>query len=64
VTFEGRNHEAGNYLSLADPQGNQISATSERLEQILELTRFMRPAFNGAIGGNITVAMVLKRNKG
>lgn len=64
VTFVGRNNEGANYQNLVDPQGNQISASSETLEQILELTRYMKPQLSGGTGANITVSMVLKRNRG
>lgn len=59
VTLEGSN-DGTNWVTLADPQGNAISKTSAAIEQVLELTRYMRPKCVGA-GMTIDVNMVLRR---
>lgn len=45
---------------LTDPQGNAISTTAAKLEQISELTRYIRPLTSGGVGTNITVRLLLK----
>lgn len=42
ILWEGSN-DGSNYATLTDPQGNSISKTAASIEQIVELTRYMRP---------------------
>lgn len=60
VTVQGSN-DGTNYQTLADPQGNALTWTSaNRLEQILELTRYIRPITAGGTGTNVEVNILLK----
>lgn len=59
VTIEGSN-DGTNYFTLNDPQGNPLSFTSGRIEQILEVARYMRPKVTSGDGTtNISVSMLL-----
>lgn len=57
--FEGSNDPdpaTGTWFTLTDPQGNPLSFSSPRLEQISEYTRWLRP--RGTAGGSgMTVRM-------
>lgn len=60
VSFQGSN-DGTNYQILTDPQGNALTWTSSnRLEQISELTRFVRPITSGGTGTSLTVTLLLK----
>lgn len=59
VTIEGSN-DGVNYLPLTDPQGNAISKTTASIEQIMELTRFIRPVVTGGTGSNLTITMYVR----
>jgi hypothetical protein len=61
LSMVGRNSQSANQIVLVDPQGNAINATTEKLEQLLELTRFACPKIAGATGASVNVAMVLRR---
>jgi len=62
LSMVGRNSLSGSQIVLVDPQGNAINATSEKLEQLLELTQFVAPKIAGATGASLNVAMVLRRS--
>src|SRR5687768_9634067 len=49
LTFQGSN-DAVTWYALTDPQGNAIARTAAGLEQIEELTRYVRPSFSGTTG--------------
>lgn len=49
VVFQGSN-DGTNYVTLTDPQGNAISATSAKLEQIEEATVWVKPSISGGSG--------------
>lgn len=55
VTIEGSN-DGTTYFTLTDPQGNAISMTANGLEQIMEITRFIRPK-KGAAAGTVKVVI-------
>lgn len=55
VVLQGSN-DGVTWFSLTDPQGNAISATSDKLEVIAEGPRFIRPSSSG--GGGSTVVNV------
>lgn len=60
VTIQGSN-DGTNYQTLTDPQGNALTWTSaNRLEAILELTRYIRPVTSGGTGTVIAVNLLLK----
>lgn len=59
VVLQGSN-DGSNWQSLTDPQGNAISKAAAALEQISELTRYIRPTTSGGGGSSITVTVLLK----
>ena len=60
IVLEGSN-DGTNYITMADPQGNALSfTTSNRLEQLLEVPRFIRPRTSGGTGTDITVQLYAK----
>jgi hypothetical protein len=52
---------SANYTILADPQGNSIDLTADKIEQILENPYWIRPAITAGTGVNLTVWLVAKR---
>lgn len=60
ISFQGSN-DGTNFQILTDPQGNALTWTSaNRLEQVSELTRYVRPITSGGAGTNLTVTLLLK----
>lgn len=61
VKFEGSN-DGENYVTLTDPQGNQILKSRPSIEDVQEVTRFVRPA---VVGGdestNINCTVFIQR---
>lgn len=49
IVLQGSN-DGATWATLTDPQGNVISATSTKLEQIEECTRYIRPSASGGGG--------------
>jgi hypothetical protein len=63
VLFEGSN-DGTNYFTLTDPQGNTIVKTAAGGEQVIELTRYVRPRVTAGDGTtSITCSLLLKRVK-
>lgn len=63
VTIQGSN-DGTNYQTLTDPQGNALTWTSaNRLEQIEEITRYVRAITSGGTGTSVTVTMLLRGQK-
>lgn len=61
VLIEGSN-DGTNYVTLNDPQGNALSVTTAKIEQLLELTRYIRPRISAGDGStSLTVTMLLRR---
>lgn len=61
VTIEGSNNGT-NWAALSDPQGNVLTFTSARLEQVLELPRYVRPRITAGDGTtNLTVTLLMRR---
>lgn len=59
VVLQGSN-DGTNWATLSDPQGNPISATSAKLEQIEEITRYIRPSTSGGSSSqSITVTVLI-----
>ena len=64
VVLQGSN-DGTNWYSLTDPQGNAISKTAGGLEQVEELTYYVRPYVSTSTNGNtsITIVMIMKGGK-
>lgn len=63
VVIEGSNDDAasGTYHTLADPQGNVLTAGNSRVEAVLENTRWIRPrASTVTAGSSIVVSLIAK----
>lgn len=58
VVLEGSN-DGTNWVTLTDPQGNAISKTSAGLEQIEEVTRYIRPKHSGGTSAESITVTVL-----
>lgn len=50
-----------NYYTLTDPQGNALSFTTAKIEQVSEITRFIKPVATGGASTNIKVSMLLRK---
>jgi hypothetical protein len=62
VTIEGTNFENGtNFTALNDPQGNPLSFTTARMEQLMEIAYLIRPRVTAGTGVSVNVAFLLKR---
>jgi hypothetical protein len=61
VVIQGSN-DGANFETLRDPQGVALSFTSSGLKQVLETTRFIRPASSGGTATAVTVTMVMRKN--
>lgn len=49
------------YLPLTDPQGNNISATADRLEAITELVNYVRPRCTTGAVTALTIILLARR---
>lgn len=63
VVMEGSN-DGTNWATLTDPQGNAISKTAAGIEQIEEVTRYMRPKVSAGTGLTINVILLVRRQSG
>jgi len=62
VKLQGSN-DGSNWFDLADPQGNAISKSSAAIEQVLEMTQYVRPFVSAGDGTtNLTATLVMRRN--
>lgn len=61
VTIEGSN-DGSNWATLADAQGNALTITTAKIEQILEATRYMRAAVTGGTGVSLTITVFMRRS--
>lgn len=59
ILLQGSN-DGTNFVVLTDPQGNAISKTTAAIEQISEITRYIKPSTSGGTGSAITVTVLLK----
>ncbi len=60
ITLKGSN-DGTNYYPLTDPQGNAITKTADSLEQITELTQFIKPEITaGDATTSLTVKLLLR----
>jgi hypothetical protein len=61
LTIEGSN-DGTNFSALADPQGNALTFTSTKIEQALELPRYVRPRVTAGDGTtNLVCTLVMRR---
>lgn len=60
VSIEGSNN-GSDWAVLTDPQGNPLTFTTAKIEQIEEFTRFVRPRVTSGTGLNIVVVFVVRR---
>lgn len=61
VSVQGSN-DGVNWVILADPQGNPLTFTSGRIEQVLELPRYVRPLVTAGDGTtNLTVTLCMRK---
>ena len=60
IVIQGSN-DGTNYVTLTDPQGNAISKTAAAIEQLEEITRYVKPVISGGSGSSITVTMLSRR---
>lgn len=64
IKFQGSNDPTKpptNVFDLSDPQGNAISKTGASLEQVLEVTRWVRPFVSGGDGNTSLNAKLIVR---
>lgn len=60
VSIEGSNDNI-NFSALSDPQGNALTFTSTRIENVMEMVRSIRPAVSGGTGStSLTVSLLMK----
>lgn len=62
VTMVGSNYSVAStatYVTLNDPNGNALTFSSSRTEQILENPRWIKPVASGATGGTQSINIVL-----
>lgn len=59
VVVEGSN-DSTNYGTLTDPQGNDLSIVSAKVEMITEVTRLIRPRVSGGTGVSVTVSLLAR----
>jgi hypothetical protein len=61
VAIEGSNNGA-NWATLADPQGNPLTFTAQKIEQALELPRYVRPRCTaGDATTNLAVTLCMRK---
>lgn len=59
--IEGSN-DGTNYYVLTDPQGNALDVTAAKIEQVSEITRYIRPRISAGDGTtSLTVTMLLRK---
>jgi hypothetical protein len=60
ITIEGSNNGT-DWVPLTDPQGNNLTFTAGKIEQIQELTRYVRPRVTAGTGVSVNVFFVVRR---
>lgn len=60
LLLEGSN-DGTNWATLTDPQGNPLSFTAAKIEQIMEATLHVRPRVSGGDGTTSLTAIVLMK---
>jgi len=63
ITMVGSNDATatGTYTALNDPQGNALTFTADKIEQILENPRWIKPIASGATGGTSVNIVLISR---
>jgi hypothetical protein len=61
IVIEGSN-DGVNWVTLSDLQGNAITKTAAFIEQIQEVTRFVRPRVSAGAAVDLDVFFVLRRS--
>jgi hypothetical protein len=59
VVIEGSNDSSA-YATLTDPQGNDLSIVSAKVEMVTEVTRLIRPRVSGGAGASLTVSLLAR----
>lgn len=63
LLLEGSN-DGTNWAVLTDPQGNPLSFTSAKIEQIMEATRLVRPRVSAGDGTtSLTITVLMKETR-
>lgn len=61
VTIEGSNNGV-DWAALSDPQGNVLTITNPKIEQVLELTRYVRPRITaGDVSTSLSVLLAMRK---
>ena len=61
LTIQGSN-DGVVWSTLADPQGNALTVTSAKIEQVLELPRYVRPIVTAGDGStNLVCTLVMRK---
>lgn len=61
ITMQGSN-DGANWSALSDPQGNALTFTSSKIEQALELPRYVRPLVTAGDGTtNLVVTLCMRK---
>lgn len=61
LLIQGSNN-GSDWATLTDPQGNALSVTAAKIEQVMELTRYIRPLVSAGDGStSLTVTMLVRR---
>jgi hypothetical protein len=63
VVVEGSN-DGVTWATLNDPQGNALSFTTSKIEQILEVVLYTRPRVTAGTGVDVDVHFLLRRTSG
>lgn len=65
ITIQGSNDATatGTYTTLNDANGNALTFTADKAEQILENPRFIRPIASGATGGTDVDITLISRGE-
>lgn len=63
VSFQGSN-DGITWATLNDPQGNALTFTASRIEQLLEIALYMRAVVTAGTGLNINVNVLMRRTSG
>lgn len=60
LRLQGSN-DGSNWNTLTDPQGNDINITASKIEQVMEVVRYMRPIVTAGTSVNLTVSILVRR---
>lgn len=59
VLIEGSN-DTTTFRTLTDPQGNDLSVSTAKIEMVTEVTRLLRPRVTGGSGASLTVSLLAR----